>query len=352
MGFGWFEGELKYALDAGVSADAYLLFRLPVTTLVFFAFIFIFLSNFRHRTAPLLFNPRKIDYIILFRGFLTAAYLSLLAYAFRRSPSQSITYAFFFLHPVAQVITAALYGGRLPRLEKHRVIAFFGVFATAFVLAFYKPSDDGSIGKLVFNWNDFLEFHFPAFLAGVFFGITNHQNCLIKDNCTTRPYRIFGRLPVEGKPSFAHAAYISAYTTYASLLSLPFSVSALMVFLSLQHEKNVWAMTFDDAKLFGSQVTTLTFACLIVVFATLIFTFAFTLASKKASPSVAVTDAFVLPTGIVMDIFWRKSLSFDDPNTHRLLGLMVVMLIFVGLSLYETADNDKPSSGLSTGEGS
>ncbi|NBA98550.1 hypothetical protein [Pseudomonas sp. R5(2019)] len=325
--FAWFESMLG-GIARSIGVEAYITFRLVFTGGLYFLALWLF--SLRKGSIRLVFSPLNIDMILYARGFFTIIYLVCLAVAFYAEKSQALTYPFFFLHPIWQILAARMINKRWPALKKQAApiaVILIGVL----VFAASNPKNYSGTEDWWQQVLDAAPSYVPALLAGMGFAYTNEVSSQISVRCNEHPFKFVGGVRVDRIDGLR----ITAYTTYASILMLPVALPVMAVILSSFGMSSLTLSIFQSGKLI-SHFGILSLACLIVALGTWSITEAFTRA--KHTTQIAALDGLIVPLAATIDYFHGK-LPTDNPSFPFMVGALCLIVVGTVWSAFKPGAN-------------
>lgn len=311
--FAFFESNLGDLVKT-VSINEYIVYRLFFTCCLYFLILWL-LAAIKKESLTLSFDPRQIDGILFVRGFFTIFYWVGLAVAFAHTKSQALTYPFFFLHPLWQIVASRYYRKVWPPI-KRQIAPITMILSGLIIFAVCNP-DNIQVSLDGKKFLNALYSYFPALMAGAGFAYTNELSSEISRKCKHHPYKFMGNSTTEKMNSLR----LTAYTIYAAILLLPVLLPAIII--SLNHfEMNSSMEIFKSPQALGGHIKTLSIACLIVGLGTWAINEAF--ARAQQTTQIAALDGLIVPLGAAFDL-WNGNLPIHHPNFIWMLGALVLI---------------------------
>lgn len=314
--FAFFESVLG-SIVKKISLDGYIAYRIAFTCALYFVIILVFSAKNKNH-IPLYFAPKHIDNILFIRSLVTVFYWTCLAIAFVSAKSQALTYPFFFLHPVWQIVASRILANQWPPIKKQIApIMLILIGVLAFALSNPASFRGGS------SWQqELLEsvpYYLPALLAGIGFAYTNELSNYISRNCNQYPFKFMGGMKVEKIDGLR----ITAYTTYASVLLLPILIPVMAILLDQLGIGSMMA-DFSNFATLSSHLRAVSAACLIVALGTWAITEAF--ARAKQTAQIAALDGLIVPIAAGFD-YWHGILPIHHPNFIWMAAALALIVV-------------------------
>ncbi|AXM98050.1 hypothetical protein ACU5P1_04920 [Pseudomonas plecoglossicida] len=312
--FAFFESKLGNLVKK-ISINEYIIYRLLFTCCLYFAILRL-ITTLKKQSITLVFSPRNVDRILFVRGIVTVFYWACLAAAFANTKSQALTYPFFFLHPLWQIIAIRYHRKIWPPIKK-QIAPITLIVSGVILFALFNPENI----QVSFDKQKLLQAlpsYLPALLAGIGFAYTNELSSDIAAKCKERPYKFMGNLIVEKMDGLR----LTAYTTYAALLLLPVWLPVMLITMD-SVEMNYSLAMFKTPDALGGHIQTLSIACLIVGFGTWAINEAF--ARAQQTTQIAALDGLIVPIAAGFDL-WHGKLPIDHPNFIWMLGALALIM--------------------------